>query len=264
MKSHHPLPQAGHLDNPQGGESEARLLEARIKTLEELGEGAMSPHDLKNGYTPAGIIRLLRGQIDFLRDNSPETIHAKANLATGHNLERRRLEKKGLTTYLPISGQATNRSSLEEIRLHLDHFVRIQAKAQAENATSWQDGLGRSWALYLLRDELLRLEALYQDKTKNTGPPMEDQEKTNPQGGETTGAAILFEQTSEIRAAISTLKSEQRETRKLYKKAIATLDQALASIYNDYDDKQLRLFDETPSLPDEVEKLLDHPTVLGQ
>ena len=93
---------------------------------------------------------------------------------------------------------------------------------------------------------------------------MQDEDKTNPQGGETTGAAILFEQTSEIRAAIATLKSEQRETRKLYKKAIATLDQALAGIYNDYDDKQLRLFDETPNLPEEVEKLLAHPTVLGQ
>ena len=264
MKSHHPLPQAGHIDTPGGGESEALLLKARIRTLEENGEAAMSPHDLQNGYSPAGIIRLLRGQIDFLRDTSEETMHAKANLATGHNLERARLERKGLTTYLPMSGQATDRSSLEEIKLHLDHFVRIQAKAQVEKANTWTDGLGRSWALYLLRDELLRLEALYQDKTKNTGPPMQDEDKTNPQGGETTGAAILFEQTSEIRAAIATLKSEQRETRKLYKKAIATLDQSLAGIYNDYDDKQMRLFDETPNLPEEVEKLLAHPTVLGQ
>ena len=74
---------AGHLDTPGGGESEATLLEARIKTLEENGKEAMSPHDWQNGYSPAGLIRLLRGQIDFLRDNSPETLHAKANLATG-------------------------------------------------------------------------------------------------------------------------------------------------------------------------------------
>lgn len=268
MKDHHPLPQAGHLDNTQGGEAEARLLEARIKTLEQHGKEAMSPHDIRNGYTPEGVVRLLRGQIAYLRDNSPEAIHQKANIATGHNLERARLEKKGHAQTLPMSGQADKWSSLEEIGLHLEHFVRIQAKAQAEKAKTWQDGLGRSWPLYLLRDELLRLEALYQEKKnetpkpKNTGPAMETETQNTPPGGD-SGAVVLFEQTSEIRAAIATLKSEQRETRKLYKKAIATLDQALASIYNDYDDKQLRLFDETPNLPEEVEKLIAHPTVLG-
>ena len=269
MKDHHPLPQACHLDNP-GGEAEALLLEARIKTLEQNGSEAMSPHDLKNGYTPAGIIRLLRGQIDFLRDNTPDAIHAKANLASGHNLERARLEKKGLELHLPESRKATPQASVEEIRLHLKHYAAINAKTQADKAKRWQDGLGRSWPLYMLRDEILRLENLLSkkeaeqaqanNKQKNEEPAMERNDE-NPPGGEDNGAARLFEQTSEIRAAISTLKSEQRETRKKYKKAIATLDQALEGIYHEYEDKQLLLFSDTPNLPEDVEALLAHPSI---
>ena len=76
------------------------------------------------------------------------------------------------------------------------------------------------------------------------------------------GAAKLFEQTSDIRRAQAQLKSEQRETRKRYKKALAVLDSALTCIYDGFEDKQLKLFDEEPELPEEVTALIDHPSLM--
>jgi len=263
MNKQSPLPQACYLDNRTGGQGEALLLEARIKTLEQAGKEAMSPHDLKNGYSPAGLIRLLKGQIAYLKDESPETMHSKANIATGHNLERSRLERKGFEIQLPMAGRADRLSSLNELRLHLEYFGNIHAQTQAEGSTTWRDGLGRTWALYLLRDELLRLEALLKDKTKKTKGPIMDQGKIikDPGGDNSNPAALLFEQTNDIRQAINTLKSEQRETRKAYKKAIATLDRGLEEIYQSFEDKQMLLFDEMPALSEEVEALIEHPSV---
>lgn len=258
-------PQACYLDNAAGGEGEALLLEARIKTLRQNGEKAMSPADLKNGYSPSSIIRLLEGQVLYLRDNSPETLHAKANLATGHNLERSRLQKKGFEIQLPRTGQADQFSSIEETSLHLEYFKKIKATLPTL-AKTWLDGLGRSWPLFMLRDEISRLEILLNLKIKDQnenqkkeGLPMEHKKNNDP--GEANSAALLFEQTNDIRQAINTLKSEQRETRKAYKKAIATLELALEEIYQGFEDKQMLLFNEMPALAEEVKRLIEHPSI---
>ena len=58
-----PPPQALHLDNDPPGESDLMLLHSRMMTLKRHGVEAMSPHDIRNGYTPRDIIRLLLGQI---------------------------------------------------------------------------------------------------------------------------------------------------------------------------------------------------------
>ena len=90
--------------------------------------------------------------------------------------------------------------------------------------------------------------------------------ESNPQGGveaeEGSGAAKLFEQTSSIRSAIQTLESEQRETRKRYKKALKTLREGLDNIYFAYEDKQMLLFEEEPSLSPEVAELITHPSLM--
>ena len=87
---------------------------------------------------------------------------------------------------------------------------------------------------------------------------MDDNIENSPGGG---SAALLFEQTNDIRQAANSLKSEQRETRKAYKKAIATLERGLEEIYQAFEDKQMLLFEELPALSDEVAKLIDHPSI---
>lgn len=93
-----------------------------------------------------------------------------------------------------------------------------------------------------------------------------EETENNPQGGvppeEGSGAAQLFEQTSSIRSAIQTLESEQRETRKRYKKALKTLREGLDNIYFSYEDKQMLLFEEKPELSPEVAELILHPSLM--
>jgi|TARA_R110001592_G_scaffold25171_1_gene96005 hypothetical protein len=79
---------------------------------------------------------------------------------------------------------------------------------------------------------------------------------------EKTGAEKLFEQTSEIRRAIFTLKAEKRETNKRYKKAVTTLEQSLEGIYDNFDDMQMLLFSEEPRLSPEVSELIAHPSLM--
>ena len=62
---------------------------------------------------------------------------------------------------------------------------------------------------------------LKETRERNSLPP-------NDEDGGGDGAAKLFEQTSDIRRAMDFLRSEQRETRKRYKKALTTLEQGLA------------------------------------
>ena len=52
-----------YLDNPDGGDQEIQLIKGRINTLRRYGEEAMSPHDIRNGYTPRGIIRMMTRQL---------------------------------------------------------------------------------------------------------------------------------------------------------------------------------------------------------
>tara|TARA_Y100000593_G_scaffold87097_1_gene166979 strand:- start:124 stop:768 length:645 start_codon:yes stop_codon:yes gene_type:complete len=57
------IPQAMFLDNPEGGDLEIRLLYARIETLKEGGEKAMSPGDIKNGFSPDYIVLMMTRQL---------------------------------------------------------------------------------------------------------------------------------------------------------------------------------------------------------
>jgi len=57
-----PPPQALHLDNDPPGEGDLMLLHSRMMTLKRHGIEAMSPHDIRNGYKPSDIIRLILGQ----------------------------------------------------------------------------------------------------------------------------------------------------------------------------------------------------------
>ena len=156
-------PQALYFDEGSPLQTVCALLEARLKTYEINGQDAMSPHDIKHGFTPYQIIFLLKDKINQIKG------------------------------------------------------------------------------------ELM------------------EQENQTIQGGESkNGAALLFEQTSEIRGAIEALKSEQKETRKLYKKAIGNLERALNQIYMDYDDKQMSLFATEPTLPEEVQQLINTPSVFNQ
>lgn len=67
-KKEESIPQAMFLDNPEGGNLEIRLLYARIETLKKDGEAAMSPGDLRNGYTPDGVVRMMTRQlVQFLK-----------------------------------------------------------------------------------------------------------------------------------------------------------------------------------------------------
>lgn len=63
-----PLAQAMFLDNPEGGGLEINLLYARIETLKKDGEAAMSPMDLRNGFSPESIVRMMTRQlVQFLK-----------------------------------------------------------------------------------------------------------------------------------------------------------------------------------------------------
>jgi len=208
-----PPPQAGHLDNPQGGEGEAQLLEARIKTLKELGMDAMSPMDIKNGYSPHSIIKLLEGQIAFMRDQSPNILAMKEKIKKDQQAEIKRI-------------------------------ARDKAKREAKNL----EVVGR--VIDITLDHIGGAS-----QTQNKGTHMEQEQ-------EKTGAEKLFEQTSEIRRAVATLKAEKRETNKRYKKAVATLEQALEGIYVNFEDKQMMLFAEEPELSEDVTQLLDHPSLM--
>ena len=111
----------------------------------------------------------------------------------------------------------------------------------SERGTEWRDE-GGTWRSGKPPKGFVQIEAERWAKPKQTGKTMTDEEKKE----EGDGAAKLFEQTSDIRRAQAQLKSEQRETRKRYKKALAVLDSALTSIYDGFEDKQLKLFDEEP------------------
>lgn len=58
-----PPPQALHLDNDPPGEGDLMLLHSRMMTLKKHGIEAMSPHDIRNGYKPRDIIRMILGQL---------------------------------------------------------------------------------------------------------------------------------------------------------------------------------------------------------
>lgn len=58
--------QALHLDNDPPGVRDISILKARVATLVAMGESAMSPRDLKNGYEPAEVIRAMRVAILFI------------------------------------------------------------------------------------------------------------------------------------------------------------------------------------------------------
>ena len=58
-----PPPQALYMDNVPGGDPEIQLLYARLATYKMDGEKAMSPHDLRNGYSPKSIIRMMTRQL---------------------------------------------------------------------------------------------------------------------------------------------------------------------------------------------------------
>ena len=193
MSKKRPPPSAAHLDNPEGGVAEIQLLQGRIKTLEKHGEEAMSEMDVRLGYKPEGIIRVLRDQIQHLK-NQMEPKQGD-EMSEGH-------------------------------------------KASHENLSRGIDE-----------------EKIKETRERLASPP-------NEEGGGGDGAAILFEQTSDIRRAVASLRSEQRETRKRYKKAVTTLELALEGIYDSFEDKQMRLFDEEPQLSDEVQGLIEHPSLM--
>ena len=58
-----PPPQALHVDHDPPGGEDFMLLHGRMMTLKMHGIEAMSPHDIRNGYKPRDIIRLILGQL---------------------------------------------------------------------------------------------------------------------------------------------------------------------------------------------------------
>jgi len=58
-----PPPQALHLDHDPPGGDDFMLLHGRMMTLKMHGVEAMSPHDIRNGYKPRDIIRMILGQL---------------------------------------------------------------------------------------------------------------------------------------------------------------------------------------------------------
>ena len=203
MSKKRPPPSASHLDNPEGGVAEIQLLQGRIKTLEKHGQEAMSEIDLRLGYKPDGIIRLLHGQIQHLK-NQMEPKQGN-DMSEGRDASHENLSR------------GVDEEKLAETK------ERITAKEKGDTGFA-----------HLPEDR----------------------------GEGVDGAAKLFEQTSDIRRAIALLRSEQRETRKRYKKAITTLELAQDGIYDSFEDKQLRLFDEEPELSDEVTGLIEHPSLM--
>jgi len=69
-----PPPQALYMDNVPGGDPEIQLLYARLGTYKMDGEKAMSPHDLRNGYTPKSIIRMLTRQLLVMLKAKQDTL----------------------------------------------------------------------------------------------------------------------------------------------------------------------------------------------
>jgi len=74
-------------------------LEARIKGLEERGMDAMNERDVRNGHTVEGIIKFLKGRLEFVKDNSPWAMkvrdeRAKHKLAEAKLRERNARRKK--------------------------------------------------------------------------------------------------------------------------------------------------------------------------
>lgn len=67
-----------HLDNPDGGALELGLLYARLDTIREDREAAMSAHDIRNGYSPETIIRLLTRQILAMLKNQQAILESGA------------------------------------------------------------------------------------------------------------------------------------------------------------------------------------------
>lgn len=131
-----PPPSAGHLDNPPGGLEEAALLKARVRTLELDGEAAMSQHDLRNGYSPEGIIRLLNRQITQIQRSMNETNEAKES-APGRPEEKTKATPGGGA--LERLGKASEirraiflvRAQLKEIRKNAKDKITLLERAQA-------------------------------------------------------------------------------------------------------------------------------------
>ena len=69
-----PPPQALYLDNVPGGDPEIQLLYARLATYKMDGEKAMSPHDLRNGYSPKSIIRMMTRQLLVMLKAKQDTL----------------------------------------------------------------------------------------------------------------------------------------------------------------------------------------------
>jgi len=79
-----PAPQALHLDEPSGGgpqQMQIDLLSARLQTIINHGREAMSPHDLKWGYSPEYIAKLLQTQILVMLRKRLEEVQAKGYAA---------------------------------------------------------------------------------------------------------------------------------------------------------------------------------------
>ena len=62
------------MDNVPGGDPEIQLLYARLATYKMDGEAAMSPHDLRNGYTPKSIIRMMTRQLVVMLKAKQDTL----------------------------------------------------------------------------------------------------------------------------------------------------------------------------------------------
>ena len=253
-KSKAPPPSATHQDDPLGGVEQIAILEARMKTLEEHGEEAMSEHDLRFGYTPQSIIRLLKRQIVFLRRDD----EIKASLAR-HREDEKRLNAKRLAKVKhqkQINEDEKKMSEGSKGKKGVETLVDMKREGKAideARAASHE-------SLTVPQDEKMKETRERISKLKKGGSGFVELPADVGEGSD--GAAKLFEQTSDIRRAIGTLRSEQRETRKRYKVAITTLEDALEGIYDSFDDKQMRLFDEEPALGEEVQSLVDHPSLM--
>ena len=115
-----PPPQALHVDHDPPGESDLMLLHGRMMTLKKHGVEAMSPHDIRTGYKPRDIIRLILGQI----------------LAHYRTLEQE-MKEKGLKEWRDLLGTFRPPYLLaEEIR-------RIEQERKNINETMSEDGQER-------------------------------------------------------------------------------------------------------------------------
>lgn len=113
-----PLPQAMYLDNPEGGEQEMALLYARIETLKKHGEEAMSPHDIRNGYKPKTIIRMMTRQLHVMLG----AVYALKKEATGKDAEWR----DRLGTWRPLYLLRDEITHLEEELETMNQEIQMQ------------------------------------------------------------------------------------------------------------------------------------------